>query len=323
VFSDTNGGGTFEFSTDQLPEEDRVDLWRDTVARQMRIDSQPLPGCALKVDVRGYAWPGLTIAKASLSGIRDERTRELITEGDDEINLVINLSGPVTAMARGSAALLGEGDGFAVSSAEPAVFTRPCPGSAIGLSLPRQAIDQRVRHLDAGLARVIPAQSASLQWLRNYSCFLLDNKSPIPSEARDSIVVHVSELVALVLGPSRQIAAAVAGLGNPAARLAGIKADVIENSGNRNLTTEWLAQRHNLSARYIQMLFESEQTTLSAFLLERRLACVHEVLSDLRRNSRTISAIAFECGFGDLSYFNHAFRKRYGMTPSEARARAI
>jgi AraC-like DNA-binding protein len=323
VFFDTDGGGAFEFSADQLPEEDRVDLWRDTVARQMRIDSQPLPGCALKVDVRGYAWPGLKIAKASLSSTRDERTRELIANGDDEINLVINLSGPVTAMARGSAASLGEGDGFAVSSLEPAVFTRPSPGSAIGLSLPRQAIDSRVRHLDAGLARIIPARSEFLQLLRNYSCFLLDNKSPIPSEVRDSIVVHVSELVALVLRPSREIASAVAGLGNPAARLAGIKADVIENSGNRNLTTDWLAQRHNLSARYIQMLFESEQTTLSAFLLERRLTCVHQMLSDLRQSSRTISAIAFECGFGDLSYFNRAFRNRYGMTPSDARVRAL
>jgi AraC-like DNA-binding protein len=288
----------------------------------MRIDSQPLPGCTLKVDIGGYAWPGLTIAKASLSGIRDERTRESIADGDDEINLVINMSGPVTVAARGSATLLGEGEGFAISSLEPAVFTRPSPGSAIGLSLPRRAIDSRVRHLDAGLARVIPARSELLQLLKNYSGFLLDNRSPIPPEVREVIVIHVSELVALVLGPSREIASAVAGLGNPAARLVGIKADVIENSGNRNLTTDWLAQRHNLSARYIQMMFESERTTLSAFLLERRLARVHELLSDLRQNSRSISAIAFECGFGDLSYFNRAFRKRYGMTPSGARARA-
>ena len=269
VVFDTDGGGAFEFSTDQLPEKDRVVLWRGTVARQMRIDSQPLPGCALKVDARGYAWPGLTIAEANLSSIRDERTRELIAGGDDEINLVINLSGPVTASARGSAALLGEGDGFAVSSLEPAVFTVPFR-LAIGLSLPRQAIESRVRHLDAGLARVIPARSEPLQLLRNYSSFLLDNGSPIPPEVRNSIVAHVSDLIALVLGPSREIASAVAGLGNPAARLVGIKADVIENSGNRNLTTDWLAQRHRLSARYIQMMFESERDDALGFSARKK-----------------------------------------------------
>jgi AraC-like DNA-binding protein len=30
-------------------------------------------------------------------------------------------------------------------------------------------------------------------------------------------------------------------------------------------------------------------------------------------------AIAFDVGFGDLSTFNHAFRRRFGMTPSELR----
>jgi len=34
---------------------------------------------------------------------------------------------------------------------------------------------------------------------------------------------------------------------------------------------------------------------------------------------RTISAVAFACGFGDLSYFNRSFRRRYGMPPSDAR----
>jgi AraC-like DNA-binding protein len=33
-----------------------------------------------------------------------------------------------------------------------------------------------------------------------------------------------------------------------------------------------------------------------------------------------ISTIAFEAGFGDLSYFNLAFRRRYRQTPSDIRA---
>ena len=35
-----------------------------------------------------------------------------------------------------------------------------------------------------------------------------------------------------------------------------------------------------------------------------------------------ISTIAFESGFGDLSYFNHVFRRCYGATPSDIRAGA-
>jgi AraC-like DNA-binding protein len=30
--------------------------------------------------------------------------------------------------------------------------------------------------------------------------------------------------------------------------------------------------------------------------------------------------VDYECGFGDLSYFNRAFRRRYGATPTDVRA---
>lgn len=35
--------------------------------------------------------------------------------------------------------------------------------------------------------------------------------------------------------------------------------------------------------------------------------------------SRSIASVAFDAGFGDLSYFNRAFKRRYGATPSEIR----
>ena len=43
---------------------------------------------------------------------------------------------------------------------------------------------------------------------------------------------------------------------------------------------------------------------------------------DPHADARTIGAIAYDSGFGDLSYFNHAFRRRYGATPSDIRAAA-
>jgi AraC-like DNA-binding protein len=35
-----------------------------------------------------------------------------------------------------------------------------------------------------------------------------------------------------------------------------------------------------------------------------------------------ISAIAYDAGFGDVSYFNRTFRRPYGVTPSEVREAA-
>jgi AraC-like DNA-binding protein len=70
------------------------------------------------------------------------------------------------------------------------------------------------------------------------------------------------------------------------------------------------------------MLFESDGTTFSRFLLDQRLAHAHRMLSNPLLAERTISTIAYEAGFGDLSHFNRAFRRRYGETPSDVRARS-
>jgi len=108
-----------------------------------------------------------------------------------------------------------------------------------------------------------------------------------------------------------------------ASRLREIKADIIENAASRDLTMPALAARHRVTARYIRKLFETEGLTFSKFLLDERLARARRVLMDASRSAETISAIAFACGFGDLSYFNRVFRRQNGATPSEVRAAAV
>jgi AraC-like DNA-binding protein len=55
-------------------------------------------------------------------------------------------------------------------------------------------------------------------------------------------------------------------------------------------------------------------------VLDRRLARAHRMLADRRHADWAVSAIAFESGFGNLSYFNRMFRRRYSSTPSDVRA---
>ena len=43
------------------------------------------------------------------------------------------------------------------------------------------------------------------------------------------------------------------------------------------------------------------------------------MLTDRRWADQNIAWIAFEAGFGDLSYFNRTFKRFYGSPPSEIR----
>jgi AraC-like DNA-binding protein len=46
-------------------------------------------------------------------------------------------------------------------------------------------------------------------------------------------------------------------------------------------------------------------------------------LADPENCGRSIAEIAFASGFGDISWFNNSFKKRYGMTPSDIRMAAV
>jgi len=91
---------------------------------------------------------------------------------------------------------------------------------------------------------------------------------------------------------------------------------------SRELTIVSVAERHRVTPRYVRKLFEGEGITFSEFVLAQRLARSRRMLADPRHEAETISAIAFACGFGDLSYFNRVFRRQYGATPTAVRETA-
>ena len=60
---------------------------------------------------------------------------------------------------------------------------------------------------------------------------------------------------------------------------------------------------------------------LPASVLEQRLVRAARLLRDPRHLARKVSDIAYLAGFNDMSYFHRAFRRRFGMTPSDMRNR--
>ena len=99
-----------------------------------------------------------------------------------------------------------------------------------------------------------------------------------------------------------------------------MKTDIVANIAGRDVTIDKLAARHRISPRYIGSLFAAAGTTFTDFVLGQRLALAHRKLTDPRFAGQAIGTIAYDSGFGDLSYFNHAFRRRYGASPSDVRA---
>ena len=87
----------------------------------------------------------------------------------------------------------------------------------------------------------------------------------------------------------------------------------IETHFQERLTLEMLARKAHLSPRHFQRIF-SECTGHSPidYLLRVR---VREAGKLLRHSNRSITEIAFDCGFQDSNYFTRQFKKIAGETP--------
>ena len=89
--------------------------------------------------------------------------------------------------------------------------------------------------------------------------------------------------------------------------------------GNGEVASELIAGRHGSSSRYVRKLFEQEGTSFTSFVLGERLTRVRRMLGDSRYAHLTIAQLAHACGFNDISYFNRAFRRHFGATPTDVR----
>src|SRR5262249_13818058 len=186
----------------------------------------------------------------------------------------------------------------------------------------RCTISTAVEEIDDLLVRPIPRDIEPLRLLLSYAAAVRDLPASAPLDLGRLAATHVGDLIALALGATRDGVALANGRGVRAARLRAMKGDVVRNLGRDDLSVEELAARHRVTPRYVQMLFEQEGTTFTEFVQGRRLAVAHRMLSDPCLTGLSITSVAFDVGFGNLSYFNRLFRRRFGCTPSEMRRAA-
>ena len=308
-------------STEDFPERDRVAIFREQFGRGMfGLDIEPLPDTRFRCITTIRPLQGAVVWSNVGGGARQWRTRELLADGRDDLVLIMNLHGPTVVGQRGEQIVLAEQSATLATLGDFGGIVRPETNHPLLIvNMPRAVIRSLVPKADDAILRPIAPDCAALRLLTGYAGALLNTDVPLQPELRRSIADHVYDLVVLTVGGTRDAIEVAKGRGIPAARLNAIKSDVERNLVRRDLSIEAICARNGITPRYMRMLFAGEQTTFSDFVTGRRLALALGRLRDPDRTGHTIGAIAYECGFGDLSYFNRAFRRHFGMTPSEAR----
>jgi len=249
-------------------------------------------------------------------------TRELAAKSADNLIFAVVTNGAGIISQHGREATIGVGEALLMSATEPSVCTLHSEGRFLTLSVPRDAISPMVVEAGSMLVRPISKHNEALRLLTGYLGMLKEADKLSKPELQRLAVTHIHDLLASALGATQDAAILAEERGIRSARLRAIMFDVVKNLGRRELSITSVALRHRVTPRYIQKLFESEGTTFTEYVLEQRLIEADRILSDPRFADRTISDVAYKVGFGDLSYFSRVFRRRFTMTPSDAREQA-
>ena len=144
---------------------------------------------------------------------------------------------------------------------------------------------------------------------------------PLPGEA--NVGAELLELFGDVLADCLRIAALGQGglAASPAERGISVRLRqfVSEHYRDETLSPAVVAQELGCSLRNIHKISAENGTSFGVLVLETRLAAAAHALA-LPASKTRISAIAYDCGFADISNFNRSFRRKFGTTPSRYRA---
>lgn len=321
ALSAANSDRRLHFSSTALAARDRLDVVREVLAREiMRFEIDPLPGHALEMDITIQRLPGASVASNFISAARNTHSAAMLDDDDPVLSIVA--SGACTWEQAGRVCTVRAGEAVLTTRGEPGTLQRHVASRVLNIRLDRAMFAAQARHFDDRLLLLIDRRSAPLRLLTAYAEMVRRRDVMAAPELGRSVTLHLHDLAALCLGTTDAAGRAAETGARRIAQCAALKADILAHLTLHRLSADWLASRHGISPRTVRALLADERTSLTHFVREQRLLHARRLLADPRQAGRTIGEIAYGSGFNDLSYFNRAFRQRFGMTPSDARTAA-
>jgi AraC family transcriptional activator of tynA and feaB len=143
------------------------------------------------------------------------------------------------------------------------------------------------------------------------SCLAAD-LSRIPGAA-DLLIENVCNLLALATAPTEPAFNAIQ------LPMEALLAFCNKNLHRPDLSPNMAARQLRMSVRTVHLRFQRMGTTFGAWALSERLEACRRSLENSMLARQTISEIAFDGGFREISHFSRTFKNRFGVSPRDYR----
>lgn len=143
----------------------------------------------------------------------------------------------------------------------------------------------------------------------------------LPAPNPQALATEVISFVALTIGSEDRGAAT--DVRNARYHLRRRIVDFIESHlGDQSLSPKKIAASSRISLSYLYSLFTDNETTVSQFVQTKRLQRAYEILVADPKGHRTVSEVAYEVGFKNVSHFSRCFSRHFKVAPRDVRQAA-
>ncbi|WP_395728211.1 AraC family transcriptional regulator [Nakamurella sp.] len=296
---------------------DSLEAWRDWCSGihgklQISLDSETFRGRTARQRTETYElvnWcsDAEVIARSSRDIKRDERgSYEILVplHGDQHVGWAAGDH----QMTPGSMALLPVDSPFRLAHAAGA--------SAVTLIVPASRLDDRLGRFDAGRSPQILGATGLPRVCRDLLVSLHESRADLSASQFDLVCDRVVDLMSLALRSDPVVSVES---GSDAVFLA-VRHHIRENATDPELSVRSVAVAVNWSARYIQAALARQGTTATELIRTERLELARTRLMSPGFADQNVAAVGASVGFGSASAFTAAFRRHFGVTPSDLRA---
>jgi AraC-like DNA-binding protein len=313
------------FSTGDLPPDERLEAYRQMLAGASGNMEVEATRDRFDFSANTLVMPGLGITHIASGAVRVARTREMMADAARDLVLVVVHEGMAAAEQRGRDVTVQHGGAFLASSHDSFLMQRTA-ARVTNYSLLRSDLAPAITKLDDALPTAIPADAEAMRLLTGYIDLVFRDGAPISAESCRLAVGHIHDLIALAIGATRDAAEIAKARGLRAARQADLYARarrlIALRSDETDLAPGEIARRLRVSLRLLQKLFAARGETIMASLWDERVNRAARLLAAPEAADRSITDIAFACGFNDSAHFGRVFAAHKGTAPSRWRKQA-
>ena len=312
-------------STEDVKAEEQFEYWNDMICDEfIQLDCISTKTRNFEGKLRGCEIGDLQISEVYADPQTVIRSKQQIAKStESEFLLSLQLEAIGIVNQDGRVAKLQPGDFALYDSTRPYQLNFEKPFRQIVLQIPYDSLAERFMNPENITARPISSRtgvgSLTSQFIQSVAS-RIDTLSP---QDRRIVTEHVIELVALSLGSMSSLRDVDGQSIARTAMLERIKQYIEVNIRNPQLSPILIAEHHMISERYQRMLFASTGTTITRYILERRLELCCEALVNTSLANYSITQLAFSFGFNSAAHFSRKFREKYRVSPKEYRGRGL